>query len=245
MAQINLVFHGRLNDFLRNHQAGDPLTYTFTQKTALKHVIEVLGVPHPEVGRIELDGHFVGLDYAIQDRDRIQIYPREASELQYEPGGPRFVLDNHLGKLSDYLRLLGFDVIYARDWSDEEIAAYAHDHQRILLTRDRGLLKRKIVTDGYCVRADEPAEQLSEIAAQFGLNNYVTPFQRCPRCNGKLVPVPKDQIIDQLLPLTRKYYDEFTQCQSCGKIYWKGSHFEHMLDLFKPYLGNHLTEENK
>ncbi|MRR29973.1 hypothetical protein EG834_06580, partial [bacterium] len=173
------------------------------------------------------------------------VYPREASELPYEFGAPRFVLDNNLGKLADYLRLLGFDVIYTRDWSDEEIAAFAHDHQRILLTRDRGLLKRKIVVDGYCVRADEPSAQLSEIAAQFRLNDYVTPFQRCPRCNGKLISVPKDQIIDQLLPLTRLYYDEFTQCQSCGKVYWKGSHFEHMLDLFRPYLSSHPMKENQ
>lgn len=212
--------------------------FTFSQKIALKHVIEVLGVPHPEVGQILLDGKTVSLDDAVQNGKTVHLHPYEPSADQFGPSGPSFILDNHLGKLADYLRLLGFDVIYARDWSDDQIADYAHKSERILLTRDRGLLKRKIVSQGYCVRADDPGEQLAEVVGLYRLDNYVTPFQRCPRCNGKLVPVPKDQIIDQLLPLTRKYYNEFTQCQDCGKIYWKGSHFEHMQDLFKPYLGN-------
>jgi len=243
MGQITLVFHGRLKDFLRNDPAADGLVYTSTQKTALKHVIEVLGVPHPEVGRMEVNEQVVGLEYAVQDGNKIHIYPYEPSASQYGLTGPAFILDNHLGKLADYLRLLGFDVIYARDWPDDQIADYAHNQQRVLLTRDRGLLKRKIVSQGYCVRADDPGDQLAEVAVLYQLTSYVTPFQRCPRCNGKLVPVAKARIIDQLLPLTRKYYDEFTQCQTCGKIYWKGSHFIHMQDLFKPYLGNHNPKE--
>jgi len=243
MGQITLIFHGRLKYFLRDHPEKDALVFSFTQKTALKHIVEVLGVPHPEVGRIELDEQIVGLDYAVQDGNTVHIHPYEPLEDQFGRSGPSFVLDNHLGKLADYLRLLGFDVIYARDWSDEQIADYAHEQQRILLTRDRGLLKRKIVSQGYIVRADDPGEQLAEVVGLYRLGNYVTPFQRCPRCNGRLLPVAKDQIIDQLLPLTRKYYDEFTQCQNCGKIYWKGSHFEHMLDLFKPYIGIHQPKE--
>lgn len=243
MGQITLIFHGRLKDFLCDHPLGDSVVFTFTQKTALKHVVEVLGVPHPEVGRVELNGQVIGLEYAVEDGNTIHIHPYEPSVDEYTASGPSFVLDNHLGKLADYLRLLGFDVVYARDWPDEQIAGYAHEQHRILLTRDRGLLKRKIVSQGYCVRADDPREQLAEVVALFRLGNYVTPFQRCPRCNGKLASVDKDQIVDQLLPLTRKYYNEFTQCQNCGKIYWKGSHFEHMQDLFKPYLGFHQPKE--
>jgi uncharacterized protein with PIN domain len=243
MGQITLVFHGRLQDFLHGHPDAGMVVFTFTQKTALKHAVEVLGVPHPEIGLIELDHQTITLEYAVQDGNTIHIHPFEPVADQYGETGPWFVLDNHLGKLADYLRLLGFDVIYARDWPDEQIADYAHEQQRILLTRDRGLLKRKIVSHGYCVRADDPGDQLAEVVALYHLDQYVTPFQRCPLCNGKLIQVAKDQIVDQLLPLTRKYYDEFTQCQNCGKIYWKGSHFEHMRDLFKPYLGNHNLKE--
>lgn len=243
MGQITLVFHGRLNDFLQDRKNEDTVVFDFAQKTALKHVVEVLGVPHPEVGHIELNGKVGNLESAVQDGNIFDIYPYQPAVDQYGESGPMFVLDNHLGKLAGYMRLLGFDVIYVRDWSDEQIADYARGQQRIVLTRDRGLLKRKIVNQGYCVRADNPGEQLAEVVALYHLNQYVIPFQRCPLCNGKLEGVSKDQIIDQLLPLTRKYYDEFTRCQDCGKIYWKGSHFAHMQNLFKPYLGSHTPRE--
>lgn len=240
MEYVTLTFHGKLNDFLPGHPPDEPIRYRFDKKIAVKHIIEVIGVPHPEVGKILVDGQPVDLLYAVMPDDNIQIFPRTAEDNHIEGQQPAFILDNHLGKLADYMRLLGLDTVYAWDWPDEQIARVAHDDQRILLTRDRGLLKRKIVRDGYCVRADDPAEQLAEVVEQFGLNDLVKPFQRCPRCNGTLKPVKKADIIDQLLPLTRKYYDEFSQCTSCGQIYWKGSHYNHMQTMLKPYLhGQH------
>ncbi len=236
MGQITLTIHGKLNDFLPNCSTENSVQVSFNQKTALRHIVEVIGIPHPEVGIVQVDGHEADLNYPVQDGDIIHIYSRVVVEQQYSQGGPKFVTDNHLGKLTDYLRLLGFDAVYARDWLDEDIAQYASEHGCILLTRDRGLLKRKIVTDGYCVRADDPEQQLAEVVAQYRLNSHITPFQRCPRCNGKLTPVKKEDIIEQLQPLTRKYYDEFTRCAGCGQIYWKGSHFQHMQNMFSSYL---------
>ena len=236
MGQITLTIHGKLNDFLPNHNTEHSVQVPFNQKTALKHIVEVIGIPHPEVGLVQVDGHEVELNYPVQDGDIIHIYPRVVVKQQYSGDGPKFVLDNHLGKLTDYLRLLGFDAVYAKDWPDGDIAQYAHEQGYILLTRDRGLLKRKIVADGYCIRADDPEQQLAEVVAQYQLYSYITPFQRCPRCNGKLAPVKKEDIIEQLQPLTRKYYDEFTRCTSCGQIYWKGSHFQHMQSMLSPYL---------
>ena len=243
MRQITLTIHGKLNDFLPNHTIDNSVQVRFNQKTALKHIVEVIGVPHPEVGLVEVDGHEAGLNYPVQDGDIIHIYPKVVVAQQFNPGGPKFVLDNHLGKLTEYLRLLGLDAVYAQDWPDEDIAQYAHDQGCILLTRDRGLLKRKIVADGYCVRADDPEKQLAEVVSQYHLNSFITPFQRCPRCNGKLSPVRKEDIIEQLLPLTRKYYDEFTRCTACGQIYWKGSHYQHMQTMLSPYLNQHLEEQ--
>lgn len=236
MGQITLTIHGKLNDFLPNHSNENSVQASFNQKTALKHIVEVIGIPHPEVGLVQVDGHEADLNYPVQDGDIIHIYPRVVVEQQYSGDGPKFVLDNHLGKLTDYLRLLGFDAVYAKDWPDGDIAQYAHEQGCILLTRDRGLLKRKIVANGYCIRADDPEQQLAEVVTQYQLNSYITPFQRCPRCNGKLAPVKKEDIIDQLQPLTRKYYDEFMQCTSCEQIYWKGSHFQHMQSMLSPYL---------
>lgn len=234
MGTITLTFHGNLVDFLPRDKGSSTLQITFSHKTAVKHTIESLGVPHSEIGRIECNRQSVDLMYSIRDQDDIHVYPHSPGDQRFESGTPRFVLDNHLGKLTDYLRLLGFDIAYAQDWTDDVIAKCAYAENRILLTRDRGLLKRKIVHIGHCVRADIPADQLAEVITLFNLEPFITPFQRCPRCNGKLNPVDKDQIIEELLPLTRIYYDEFTRCQSCGQIYWKGSHFENMQKLLSP-----------
>lgn len=236
MGKFRLTIHGNLVDFLPREAKSTSFELGFSHKTAVKHPIESLGVPHPEIGRVELNHQRIDFDYSVQDGDDIHVYPYSPGEGWPGETPPRFILDNHLGKLADYLRLLGFDVIYAQKLSDEDIARSAEQQNRILLTRDRGLLKRKIVRVGHCVRADNPVHQLREVVSLYNLETWITPFQRCPRCNGKLNPVEKQEIIQQLLPLTRQYYDEFTRCAQCGQIYWKGSHFENMLKLFAPYI---------
>lgn len=237
MGKIRLTFHGDLVYFLRKGIDSSSLEITFNHKTAIKHIIESLGIPHPEIHRIVCNRQDVDLSYPVQDGDEIQVFHNTPDDPRVVTNPPKFVLDNHLGKLTVYLRLLGFDAVYAQDWPDQAIAQCAQTEERILLTRDRGLLMRKIVEVGRCVRADDPLEQLAEVVVHFGLESAVTPFQRCPRCNDHLIPVAKEEIIDQLLPLTRKYYHEFTRCAACGQIYWKGSHYDHMLKLLAPYTG--------
>jgi uncharacterized protein with PIN domain len=141
---------------------------------------------------------------------------------------PRFVLDTHLGRLAAYLRLLGFDTVYRNDCADEELARLSSSEGRILLTRDRGLLKRGLVTHGYCIRDTNPRQQLIEVLRRFDLCQAVAPFRRCIRCNGSLQPVSKEAISHRLLPRTRQYYDEFHICQGCDRIYWQGSHYRRM-----------------
>jgi uncharacterized protein len=137
-------------------------------------------------------------------------------------------LDNHLGKLATFLRIMGLDAAYRNDYQDDELAEVASREGRILLTRDRGLLMRKVVSQGYCVRALDPRQQAVEIVRRFDLYGHIRPFRRCLRCNSLLHPVDKQAIIERLEPLTRQYYDEFHICPQCDKIYWKGSHYEHM-----------------
>jgi hypothetical protein len=140
----------------------------------------------------------------------------------------RFVLDVHLGKLAEYLRLLGFDTLYCNQADDQELAVLSSQEGRILLTQDRGLLKRSLVTHGYFVRDTDPQQQLVEVLQRFDLQTAIAPFQRCLRCNGLLEPVAKAAISDRLLPKTREHYDEFRICSNCERIYWKGSHYERM-----------------
>jgi uncharacterized protein with PIN domain len=124
--------------------------------------------------------------------------------------------------------MLGFDTLYQNDYPDEELARISSQEGRILLTRDRGLLKRSAVTHGYCVRETDPREQVREVLQRFDLFGAVKPFRRCMRCNSILQPVAKEAISHRLPPKTRQYYDEFRICRACDQVYWKGSHYQRM-----------------
>jgi uncharacterized protein with PIN domain len=127
--------------------------------------------------------------------------------------------------------MLGFDALYATDAEDEHLAQIASYEKRILLTRDRGLLKRRLVNRGYCVRQDDPVAQIVEIVERFDLRSEAAPFTRCLRCNGLLEAVSKADIIQQLQPDTIQFYNEFHRCTVCGQVYWKGSHYQRMQRL--------------
>ncbi len=236
MDQVYFRFYAELNDFLPPTKQQAWFEHRLKEQGSVKDTIEALGVPHPEVDFILANGESVGFSYLVQPGDRISVYPRFtgleiAAVSQVRPAPlpePRFVLDLHLGKLATYLRLLGFDVWYQNDYDDDTLANLSSQAQRILLTRDRALLKRSIVTYGYWVRAKHPEPQVIEILQRFELWQQIAPFQRCLSCNGCLESVPKVAISDRLPPLTQQYYDEFSRCQSCDKIYWKGGHYERM-----------------
>lgn len=220
-------FHDEVNDFLPSSQKDLPIPLTFESHQTVKHLVESLGVPHTEVGRILVNGREEGYSYRPRHGDQIEIYPPNK---EYDPSTqPHFVLDNHLGRLAAILRMLGFDTLYRNDYHDEELAEITAQEARILLTRDRRLLMRKVVLRGYCIRQDDPPQQAREVLQRFSLAGQGQPFQRCLRCNTPLRPVSKEAILERLEPKTRLYYDEFHICPNCDQIYWKGSHYEHML----------------
>jgi len=229
-------FYAELNDFLPQERRFVTFTYPFDLSPSVKDAIEALGVPHTEVDLILANGESVDFSYVLRDDDRISVYPVFESiditplvRVRPRPlRQTRFVLDTHLGRLAVYLRMLGFDTLYRNDYRDEELARISSEERRILLTRDRGLLKRNAVTRGYCVRSTEPRQQLIEVLRRFDLFGSLAPFQRCLRCNGTLQPVRKEEVINRLPPRTRRYYDEFRICIRCGQIYWKGSHYQRM-----------------
>jgi uncharacterized protein len=223
-------FYSDLQDFLPPTLRQGSFFHTFEFGQTLKHLIESLGVPHTEVGPLLASGQPVGFDYQVQDGDEIAVHPASA-DANPPPDPVRFVLDNHLGRLAAYLRMLGFDSIYRNDFDDEELARISSKEDRILLTRDRRLLMRRSVRYGYCLRSMDSQVQAEEVLNRFNLFKHVLPFQRCLRCNAPLEPIHKDSIIEKLEPLTRQYFDEFHRCQGCQQIYWKGSHFERMQNM--------------
>ncbi len=205
----------------------------------MKHLIESAGIPHTEIGLILKNGVFAGLDATVEDGDRIAVYPvfgnldvRSPVRLRPEPSWKtRFVLDVHLGKLALILRLLGFDARFPGDVPDNELARISAEEHRILLTRDTMLLKRSVVVHGCFVHSLNPEEQAGEILDRLNLRNSVKPFTRCPGCGSRLRRVDKAHVAKKLEPLTKKYYDEFSECEECGKVYWKGSHYRPLLEL--------------
>jgi uncharacterized protein with PIN domain len=229
-------FYAELNDFLAPWRRSRTTSYSFDVSGSVKDLIEALGVPHTEVDLVLANGESVDFSYRVKNGDRISVYPEfEALDLtplvRLRPQplrDVRFVADTHLGRLAAYLRMVGFDTAYRSDCVDEELARISANEKRILLTRDRGLLKRNIVTRGYCVRRTNPREQLAEILQRFDLSTAVAPFQRCVHCNELLEPARKEEISDRLQPETRQYFEEFRICPGCHRIYWKGSHYRRM-----------------
>jgi uncharacterized protein len=256
MEQAFFRFYAQLNDFLIPCKRQVTFAHPFEGHASIKDMIEALGVPHPEIDLILVNGKSVDFSYRVRDVDQVSVYPRfkfidiaSLTHVRPQPlKEPRFILDVHLGKLTTYLRILGFDALYQNDSPDEVLAQVSSREDRILLTRDRGLLKRSIVIHGYCVRKTNPWRQLVEVLQHFGLLGSITPFQRCPHCNGLTKPTAKALICDRLPPKVRQYYDEFRVCQTCGQIYWKGTHYQHMqrfiadLERMHSSQGQHQTK---
>jgi uncharacterized protein with PIN domain len=239
MKRANVRFYAELNDFLPPEKRTRTITCSFDVSGSVKDLIESLGVPHTEVDLILANGEPVDFIYRVQEGDRISVYPEFQSidisphvRLRPQPLSElRFVADTHLGRLAAYLRMLGFNTLYRNDYVDKDLARLSANEDRILLTRDRGLLMRALVRRGCYLRATEPARQLAELVQRFDLARTITPFRRCMHCNAELRPVPKETISDRLLPRTRQHFNEFYNCSHCGRIYWKGSHYRRMRRL--------------
>lgn len=228
-------FYGPLNDFLPPERRGVAFTVAFFLPASVKDMMEAAGVPHPEVDLILANGAAVDFSHLVRDGDRIAVFPSFCSIdistlacLRPRLDRPSFVLDTHLGVLAGYLRMLGFDTVYRNDCGDQELARISSEQNRILLTRDRGLLRRREIVFGYFVRETAPRRQLQEVVQRYCLFPLIKPFERCIRCNGVLQSVDKQSVLHRLPERTAGSFDNFTMCGSCGRIYWEGSHFQRM-----------------
>lgn len=232
MKTITLSFDPAFLRLLPSRHRRLETRYCYEGKPSIKHVLEALGIPHTEVGEIHVNGNRIEISQIIEARQRYQIYPiGDTPPEAWSRSGilpPRFIVDTHLGKLAAYLRLLGFDTLYDNEYKDEELASISSQDQRILLTRDRGLLKRKIITSGFCPVQDDPEDQLRAVIHRFGLSNQIRPFSRCLRCNNLLLPIDKKRVAGRVPDQSFQAYDEYWLCQGCSQVYWKGTHYDYM-----------------
>jgi uncharacterized protein with PIN domain len=252
MSWASFRFYAELRDFLPDDKKSGYVRVKIPGHETVKHLVEALGIPHTEIDLLLVNGKSIDFDYLVAENDYISVYPmfetfdiQSVSKIRQEPLRiPKFINDTHLGKLADYLRLLGFDTLYRNDIQDDELAAISNAEDRIILTRDRGVLKRKIVTRGYLVRADLPQDQVVEVLRRFDLAAQAKPYSRCSLCNGVLEEVKKEDILEKLEPLTMKYFHQFKRCPQCDQVYWKGSHFDRMEEFISDVL-DLSTKTNK
>ncbi|MES4891672.1 Mut7-C RNAse domain-containing protein [Streptomyces sp. NPDC096012] len=194
--------------------------------STLGHVVESLGVPLTEVGALVVDGHEVPPSHVPRAGERIRVRPVQRP--QRVPGAPlRFLLDVHLGTLARRLRLLGVDSAYeSTDIGDPALATRSAAEKRVMLSRDRGLLRRRELWAGAFVYSTRPEDQLHDVLERFAPE--LDPWTRCTACNGLLAAATKEEVADQLKGGTQRGYDVFARCTSCGRAYWKGAHHEQL-----------------
>lgn len=229
-------FYAELNDHLPAEDQYQTLEKLFLVSGSVKDMIESFGVPHTEVEVVLVNGESTDFSRLIHDGDRVAVYPVFESmdvqaELRVRPAPLRdlkFVLDVHLGKLAGYLRMLGFDALYENRADDPELVRIAAGEQRILLTRDGGLLMHSAVTRGYWLRQTDSRRQAAEIIGRFDLARAIRPFTRCMACNAMLQPADRAAVLQRIPPRIAALHDQFLECAACGRVYWRGTHYRRM-----------------
>ncbi|HEX6296780.1 MAG TPA: Mut7-C RNAse domain-containing protein [Burkholderiales bacterium] len=225
MATARFFFHEPLSAFLKRELRGRAFSYECARAASLKNAIEALGVPHTEAGAVTVNGALATLQRTVREGDIIEI---RAVEMEAGSDPDYFLADAHLGGLARFLRMLGFDTLHDQAIHDDEIRRIAEKERRVVLTRDRELLKCRDIVRGCYVRALKPEAQLREVAARYGLARRARPFSLCLRCNLPLEPVDKAAVAAQVPQKVLSLNEAFSHCRGCGRIYWPGSHYQRM-----------------
>jgi len=228
-------FYEELNDFLQPSHRKRTFVHDFDGTPSVKDRIESLGVPHTEVDLILVDGDPVGFDHRVSGGERVAVYPTfhgldlgAVTPLRPPLREVRFVLDVHLGRLARYLRLLGFDSAYTNDRTDDELLALSRNENRILLTRDIGLLERAALVHGGFLHETDSRLQLREVLDRYHLQGRIVPLTRCARCNGLIGPTTPALARGSVPGGVLREQRRFSRCNDCGQVYWPGGHLERL-----------------
>ncbi len=229
MVTARFCFHGELEDFLAPARRGVEFPCLCAREATAKHMIEALGVPHTEVGRILVNGIVAGFTQRLRDGDRVEVDPAAAgrgdSAQPPLPVPPRFIADAHLGGLARLLRLAGFDTLYDNGIDDGAIVTVARRDGRVVLSRDLELLKRRDLVHGCFLHALKPERQFAELVVRLGLAAWARPFSLCLACNAPLRPVAKAEVLERLPERVRERHARFVTCDVCQRVFWEGSHW--------------------
>ena len=232
-------FYEELNDFLPTDRRRREFCCACARAATTKHMIEALGVPHTEVELVLVNGESVGFEQLLHEGDRVAVYPKfealDITPLLRVRDRPlrviRFIADVHLGGLARLLRMSGFNTLYETHFEDEEIALIAATEQRVVLTRDRELLKRRCITHGCYVRSLKSSQQLVEVFERLDLARSARPFTLCLQCNLPLQRIESELAKSRVPPSVAAQYDRFSTCERCKGIFWQGSHWQSMREM--------------
>jgi len=234
-------FYAELNDFLPLTKKQRTFDYIYAGPLKLQEAILSIGVPLSEIDLILVNSESVNLDYSLKGGENVSVYPvfesldiSSLAALRPQPlRDTRFILDAHLGKLARYLRMTGFDTLYKNDFEDAVIVQRSQAENRIILTRDKALLRSPKIRHGYYVRSIHPKAQLTEVIRKFDLRSQLQPFSRCIVCNHPIEKVSKTLIIERVPHDTFQQFHDFYVCKQCDKVYWEGSHYERMQQFIR------------
>ncbi len=233
---VEIRFYAELNDFLPVDKRQRTFTHAFTGTPSVKDTIEAIGVPHTEVDVILVNDASVDFAHRLRGGERVAVYPvferydvAPVTRLRPEPlRVTRFIADVHLGSLARYLRLLGFDTTWERDLADDAIIEIAAREGRIILTRDKGILKNGRVTHGYWLRSTETMQQVEEVIRSLHLARRLSPYTRCMECNEDLESIRRRDAVGSVPLQVFIVYREFKRCTNCRRVYWRGSHLRRL-----------------
>ena len=229
---VEVWFAADLRMFLAARHRAGPVRVPCDGTSSLGHVIESLGVPLTEAGALAVNGQ--------PALPRARLAPGDVAEVSAagrpQPlPSPRFILDVHLGTLARWLRLAGVDTAYSNDADDDTLIEQANASRRVLLTQDRGLLRRHSLWLGAYVRGSQADDQFRDVLDRFA--PPLAPWTRCTACNGLLAPARKADVAPLLQPGTRRTYQAFSRCADCGRVYWRGAHSQRLQGVVDAALG--------
>jgi uncharacterized protein with PIN domain len=138
----------------------------------------------------------------------------------------KLLADAMLGRLAKWLRILGHDTVYSADLQDLELVRLARAEDRLLLTRDRELAKRKGLRS-LLVESDRLEEQLGQLLRDLPLDAE-SPLPRCACCNTTLEVLERKEAKDRVPPYVYRRHREFTICPRCERVYWRGTHWQRL-----------------
>ena len=156
------------------------------------------------------------------------------NEVKHGNSEPKFIADCMLGTLAKRLRFLGYDTLFFNKIEDSHLVKIALDQNRIIITRDSGLVRRKAASKHIFIESDNLDLQTEAVLSAAGIEaNESKPGTRCLLCNVELQPLAKRDAIGKVPPFIFLAHSKFNQCSNCGRIYWKGSHMKNAMETFE------------